>query len=138
MRTLADGTPPPWLAYSGSRINLLVRRRGSREVLLVLGNPQGLASLVAHFLWLTACSDNGSFSVTALPFVFSTGPLAFSVVMELARVEHQGRLVRHDKGYQFEWQVHDEDLDVVLKAVHNIAMNGHVPWFDVGLSPESD
>jgi hypothetical protein len=105
----------------------------------MIGNPQGLASLVAAFLWLTSYSDHSGMSVSALPFVRVDGPLALSIVMTLDQEARYGHIVRVDKDREFEWRLDDDQLRAVAIGLHRVATSPeYVDWLDVSVSPESD
>jgi hypothetical protein len=131
---------PEWLAYPGSQVSIRVRAHDpNRDEVVVACNPQGLASLVAVLLWLTSFSDHGALSLSALPFVKAEGPLALAAVIAEESSSFQGELIRMDKGQQFEWQVHENQLTAVAVELHRIATSAdYIDYFDVAVSPSSN
>jgi hypothetical protein len=129
---------PPWLAYPGSVLRLLMER-GEPPILRVVGNPQGLASLAGTLLWLQSFSDHGAMSISALPFVRPEGAIALSVVMAMEESPYQGRLLRIDHHRQFELHITDEQLSRLSIQVHGLATNAeYLGYSDASVSPDSD
>jgi hypothetical protein len=130
-----------WLVYPGSHLKVaLIESVSDASLLEVTGNPRGFASLAGIFLWLSSLTEGHEFlSVTALPFVAVSGPLAFAVELALSSdTRAKGRIVRLDKRQQFEWQVDDETLTHVACEIHGIACRPEREYMDVSVTGDSD
>ena len=139
-REFVDAQKINWLVYPGSHLKVALIESGSDgSALEVTGNPRGFASLAGIFLWLSSLTEGHEFlSVTALPFVAVSEPLAFSIELALSNdTRTQGRIVRLDKHQQFEWQVDDEMLAHVACEIHSIACRPEREYMDVSVADDS-
>ncbi len=111
---------------------------GRPEVLLH-GNRAGLLSLANVLLWLHAVAWRRELlSLAELPFVLFEGHVALHIRVATQRVATQhGVVQRLDRGAEFEWLVHEDDLPAVGLLVHRLAANPDVEYARLELAPES-
>lgn len=106
--------PPDWAVLPGSEVTaeLTTPKWAKKPTIELLGNREGLLSLGSLLVWVSqSAADMESFSITALPFVKARSALSLTVIQSLDNDEPHGRLIRTDKGQQFEWLVHEDLLE---------------------------
>jgi hypothetical protein len=98
--------------------------KGQPEVLL-RGNRAGLLSLANVVLWLRALVWRRELlSFGELPFVENDGHVALHIrVGANGTAGGHGVLKRLDHGDEFEWTIHEDDLQSVGLVVHRLAAN---------------
>src|SRR5439155_13159902 len=98
--------------------------RGESEVLLH-GNRSGILSLANVLLWLHAVAWRRELlSLGELPFVELEGNVALHIrVRAESATGGHGVVEKLDRGNQFEWTIHEDDLQAVGLSVHRLAAN---------------
>jgi hypothetical protein len=113
-----------------------------RPTIEVSGNREGLLTLGNFLLWISMeAGDHESLSVTELPFIRVESALRLLIIQPMDAVRGGGRVVKSDRGMQFEWQVDMDDLERVALSIINTALtpDGFMPgYFKPDVSDDSD